>query len=69
MLTERIIAAPHLRGPRTQPVRIIILHATRGKSANAATDYAGTKSWFKSRSRGRLHRGTSPRGISSASVK
>ena len=48
MLTERITPAPHLRGLRTQPIRLILLHATRGGSASLATEYTGTKSWFRS---------------------
>lgn len=48
MITEYIIPQPHLWKPRTRPVRLIFLHATRGGSATQAIEYTATKNWFQS---------------------
>ncbi len=48
MITERITVPSHLWGPRTQPVRIVIIHATRGGTSSAGWEYIATKNWFQS---------------------
>jgi hypothetical protein len=46
--TERITPAPHLVGPRPRAVRLVIIHSTRGGTANSALEYTATKNWFRS---------------------
>jgi hypothetical protein len=48
LITESITPAPQLFGPRSNPIRIILIHATRGLTASSAIDYSATKNWFRS---------------------
>jgi hypothetical protein len=69
MITERITPAPQLWKPRTKPVRIIFIHATRGGTASSAIDYSATKNWFKSPSNMAKDTNRNPLGYGSSASR
>jgi len=50
MITETIFSnvPHHLYAFRTKPIRIVIIHATRGGTSSSGWEYIATKNWFTS---------------------